>query len=170
MDSTLTDLVVVICHGSYHTPSPYQPLVQALKAHSIEAYCPQRPSSDLSKLNVGDVNNPDFDREPPQGGYPTESDDARVIVELLEKLVNDQGKWVLLAGHSSGGWVATEIALPELQAPTRKREGKSGGVIGIFYIGAFVIPVGESVNSFFQPKDGSVLIPPFMKFHVGIHF
>ncbi|KAJ9295062.1 hypothetical protein DTO271G3_6232 [Paecilomyces variotii] len=165
MDSSLANLAVVVCHGSYSTPVLYEPLVHALNARGIEAYFPQRPSSDLSKLNVGDVNNPDFDREPPEGGYPTEADDAEVIIELLKKLIDDEGKWVLLVGHSSGGWVATESAKPELQAATRKSEGKEGGIIGIFYMGAFIIPVGESVHSFFQPKDGPVVVPPFMTFH-----
>lgn len=168
MDSSLANLAVVVCHGSYHTPAPYEAFLQAIRARGIEAYCPQRPSSDLSKLNVGDVNNPDFDRGPPEGGYPTEADDAEVIVELLKKLIDEEGKWVLLVGHSSGGWVATEAAKPELQATTRKAEGKQGGVVGIFYMGAFIIPVGESVHSFFQPKDRPVVAPPFMRFHVSL--
>ena len=163
----ISNLAVVLCHGSYHTPAPYEPFIQALKAHGIDAYCPQRPSSDLNKLNVGDVNNPDFDREPPNGGYPSDSEDVQVIVQLLQRLVNDEGKSVLLAGHSSGGWVAAQAALPTLQANTRKSNGQSGGIIGIFFIGAFIIPVGESVHSFFQPKDGSLVTPPFMTFHVS---
>jgi pimeloyl-ACP methyl ester carboxylesterase len=167
MSSAAANLAVVVCHGSYHTPAPYEPLVQALEARCIKAYCPQRPSCDLSKLNVGDVNHPDFDREPPTGGYPTEADDAHVVIKLLEKLVIDEGRLVLLVAHSSGGWVATEAAQPALQATARKAEGKHGGVIGIFYIGAFIIPVGESVHSFFQPKDGPANTPPFMEFHVS---
>ncbi|KAK3331406.1 hypothetical protein B0H66DRAFT_613761 [Apodospora peruviana] len=37
-------------------------------ARGIAAYCPQLPTADLAKLNVGDdVHNPDFSREPPPG-------------------------------------------------------------------------------------------------------
>ncbi len=94
-----TELAVVICHGSYHTPALYQPLVDALKARGFDAYCPQLPTADLTKLNVGDVSNPDFDREPPAGGYPQGEEDAMVIRDLLDHLINDEGKQVLLAGH-----------------------------------------------------------------------
>jgi pimeloyl-ACP methyl ester carboxylesterase len=162
-----TELAVVICHGSYHSPLPYMPLVDALKAKGIVASCPQLPTADLSKLNIGDPNNPDFDREPPPGGYPQGDEDAEVIHNVLDTLISDQGKHVLIIGHSSGGWVATQAAIPELQAKARKTRGQSGGIIGILYMGAFIIPVGDSVTSFFQPKDGSFVTPPFMQFHVS---
>jgi alpha-beta hydrolase superfamily lysophospholipase len=158
---------VVVCHGSYHTPAPYQPLVDALTANGIETYCPQRPTCDLSQLNVGNPNNPDFDRRAPPGGYPLPADDAAEVGLLLDKLIA-QGKSVLLAGHSSGGWVAAEAAQYSRQAPVRAKEGKIGGVIGIFFIGAFIVPQGQSVHSFFQPPDGKVVVPPFMRFHVGL--
>ncbi|KAF3024296.1 hypothetical protein E8E14_013464 [Neopestalotiopsis sp. 37M] len=163
--SFLKDVAVVICHGSYHTPGPYQPLVDALKADGIDAYCPQLPTADLSKLNVGDVNSPDFDREPPPGGYPQGEEDTQVVLDVLNPLIQDQGKKVIILGHSSGGWTATQAARPELQAKTRKSNGQSGGIVGILYVGAFVIPVGESITSFFQPKDGNFVTPPFMTFH-----
>ncbi|KAH8702376.1 Alpha/beta hydrolase fold-1 [Talaromyces proteolyticus] len=163
--SPFKELAVVICHGSYYTPAPYVPFMEALKSQGLEAYCPQRPTCDLSRLNVGDINNPDFDRDPPTGGYPTDTEDVDAVVEILKKLANDEGKLVLLVAHSSGGWVATQAAVPELHAKARQAEGKAGGIIGIFYMGAFVVPVGESVNSFFQPKDGTLFTPPFMRFH-----
>ncbi|ROW09885.1 hypothetical protein VPNG_06275 [Cytospora leucostoma] len=159
-----TDLAVAVCHGSYHTPAPYGPLLEAFKARGIDAYCPQLPTADLTRLNVGDVNNPDFDREPPAGGYPQGEEDTQAVLDTLQPLVN-AGKKVLLVGHSAGGWVATEAARPELQAKTRAAKGAHGGIIGVLYMGAFVIPVGESVHSFFQPKDGNATVPPFMTFH-----
>ena len=158
--SSFKDVAVVICHGSYHTPGPYQPLVDALKAAGIDAHCPQLPTADLSKLNVGDVNNPDFDREPPPGGYPQGEEDTQVVLDVLNPLIQDQGKKVIILGHSSGGWTATQAARPELQAKTRKSNGQSGGIVGILY-------VGESITSFFQPKDGNFVTPPFMTFHVS---
>ncbi|GAP84404.1 putative alpha beta-hydrolase protein [Rosellinia necatrix] len=160
-----SDIAVLICHGSYHTPAPYMPLIESLKASGIAAYCPQLPTSDLTKLNVGDPNNPDFERQAPEGGYPQGTEDAEVVDGVLHQLVADQGKRVLVVGHSSGGWVATEVAKPELQAKARKDKGLTGGVIGLFYIGALIVPVGESITSFFQPKDGSFVTPPFIKFH-----
>ncbi|KAL2168255.1 hypothetical protein VTG60DRAFT_223 [Thermothelomyces hinnuleus] len=107
---------------------------------------------------------PTFDREPPPGGYPQGEEDTEAVLGVLRPLV-EAGKKVLLVGHSSGGWVATQAARHDLQAPVRRSKGLAGGVIGIFYAGAFVIPVGESIHSFFQPKDGSFVTPPFMTFH-----
>ncbi|KAI1139896.1 Alpha/beta hydrolase fold-1 [Hypoxylon sp. FL0543] len=160
-----SNIAAVICHGSYHTPAPYAPLIEALKARGIEAYCPQLPTSDLAKLNVGDVKNPDFDREPPEGGYPAGDEDTAAVLEVLEPLINVRGKKVILVGHSSGGWVATQSARQDLQAKWRQETGLDGGVIGIFYMGAIVVPVGESIHSFFQPKDGTFYTPPYMEFH-----
>ncbi|KAI9656847.1 MAG: hypothetical protein M1821_003486 [Bathelium mastoideum] len=156
---------VVICSGSYHTPEPYQPFINALKSRGIEAYCPQLPSADLSKLNVGDIRKPDYERDPPAIGYPQPADDAVVLEGLLNTLI-DAGKYVLVLGHSSGGFAATYVSIPKLQAKVRKVEGKAGGIIGIFYEAAFLIPFGESMHSFFQPKDGSdPIIPPYSVIH-----
>ncbi|KAI5921418.1 alpha/beta-hydrolase [Camillea tinctor] len=132
-----SDLAVVICHGSYHTPAPYMPL-----------------------LNVGDVDKLDFDLGPPAGGYPQGEGDLKAIFGVLNPLL-DQGKRALLLAHSSRRWVATEAARPGLQA----KHGLPGDIIGILYVGAFIIPAGKSVHSFFQPKDGSFVTPPFITFH-----
>lgn len=161
-----SNLAVVLCHGSYHTSAPYDPLLEALQARGIAAHCPQLPTSDLAKLNVGDVESPDFDLEPPSGGYPQGKEDAEIIIDVLKPLV-EAGKDVLLVGHSSGGWTATQAAQPDLQAKVRKGKGQAGGIIGILYIGAFIIPVGESIFSFFQPKEGPAVVPPFVTFHVS---
>ncbi|KAI9698909.1 MAG: hypothetical protein M1820_007330 [Bogoriella megaspora] len=117
-------------------------------------------------MNVGDLSNPDYDKDPPSGGYPQPAEDIKVITQILNKLINDSSKDVLLVGHSSGGFTATAAAVPELQAKNRKSKGLKGGVIGIFYECAFLIPVGESVHSFFQPKDGSdPVVPPYSVIH-----
>ncbi|KAL4940324.1 hypothetical protein BDV06DRAFT_22935 [Aspergillus oleicola] len=157
-------IAVVICHGSYHSPGPYGPFIRALQEWGFDAHCPQRPTCDLTKLNVGDINHPDIDRDPPAGGYPTDTEDVETIIQLLNQLINEEGKKVILAAHSSGGWVATQAAIPSLQATVRQAQGQLGGIIGLFYYSAFIIPVGESVHSYFQPKEGPVVYPPFTRF------
>ncbi|KAE8382733.1 Alpha/beta hydrolase fold-1 [Aspergillus bertholletiae] len=156
---------IVICHGSYHSPAPYEPFMQLLQSQGFETYCPHRPTCDLRKLNVGDIEHPDFDLGPPPQGYPSDTEDVQAVQALLDRLINRDGKLVLLVAHSSGGWVATQAAVPEWQAKARQSQGEIGGVIGIFYMGALVVPVGESIHSFFQPKDGTAFTPPFMRFH-----
>lgn len=164
-----SDLAVVICHGSYHTPELYQDLVDSLKSRHIDAYCPQLPTSDLTKLNVGDVTNPDFDNGPPPEGYPQGEQDVEAIHSVLRPLIEEQSKKVIILGHSSGGWSATQSAVPELQLKTREKNGLKGGVIGVFYMGAFVIPVGLSVDSFFKLAIGGEFVPPpFLTFYVSI--
>jgi pimeloyl-ACP methyl ester carboxylesterase len=163
-----SSLSVLICHGFYSTPELYQPLIEMFRSHDFEAHCPQLPTSDLSKLNVGDLANPDFDLDPPPGGYPQGKDDAEVVTRELHSLIEDQGKRVLLLAHSAGGWVATQCAAPHLQEKVRQKEGLAGGIIGILYFAAFIIPVGESIHSAFQPKDGSIHIPPWLSVHVSI--
>jgi len=160
---------VVICHGSYHTPEPYQHFVGALRSEGIEAHCPQLPSSDLRLLDIGDISNPNYDRDPPPNGYAQPADDAKVVEEILDRLILEHDMYVLLVGHSSGAFTATMVATPELQAKSRKAKGLSEGVIGVFYACGFLVPVGESVHSFFQPKDGSeATIPPYCRVHVRI--
>ncbi|OKL61092.1 hypothetical protein UA08_03507 [Talaromyces atroroseus] len=161
---------IIICHGSYHTPIPYQPFIIALQTQGIEAYCPQLPTSDLRKLNVGiqessTLSQPNFDRPPPSGGYPQPADDALVINELLDRLIEEEGKNVILLGHSAGGFVATYSARRKYQRKVRQASNLPGGLVGIFYVCAFMIPVGESVHSFFQPKDGPGIVPPYCQFH-----
>lgn len=109
---------------------------------------------------------PNFDLGPPASGYPMGDDDVDILLGLLKRLIEKECKRVLLVAHSAGGWSATQAAIPELQAKTRSAEGLCGGIIGIFYYGAFIIPVGESINSFFQPKDTPPVVPPWMKYHV----
>ncbi|KAF4632596.1 hypothetical protein G7Y89_g5534 [Cudoniella acicularis] len=157
---------VLLCHGSYHTPEPYQPFLASLEARGIPAICPQLPTSSPSKLNTGSPSHPSYDLPPPPGGYPQQADDVAVILTLLNQLIVEEGRNILFMGHSSGGLTATAAAIPELQREWREKEGKRGGVIGVFYECAFLVPVGESVHSFFQPKDGSPpVIPPYCKFH-----
>ncbi|PWY69077.1 hypothetical protein BO70DRAFT_400143 [Aspergillus heteromorphus CBS 117.55] len=163
--STNSNVAVVILHGSYHSPAPFQLLIRQFASRGIEAHCPHLPTWNLSRLDVGDVNNPDFDRAPPVGGYPSDSEDVDVVIWALDKLIKQEGKRVLLAAHSSGGWVATQAPIPELQLKSRQVAGKPDGLLGLFFLGAFVIPIGESVNTFSQPEDGTQVTPPFMRFY-----
>ncbi|KAF5863238.1 hypothetical protein ETB97_010466 [Aspergillus alliaceus] len=111
----MTNPAVVICHGSYHSPAPYEPFIRHLQSQGFESYCPHRPTCNLSELNVGDVEHPDLDQEPPLGGYPSDTADVDEVIQLPDRLVNQNGKRVLLA------------AVPELQAKSRQTEGRAGG-------------------------------------------
>ena len=163
-----SNVAVVICQGFFHNVSIYQPSIEALKSRGIDAYCPQLPTSDLSRLNVGDLDCPNFDLDPPPEGYPQGEEDTEAVLGVLRPLIERQNKQVLLLAHSAGGWVATQAAIPELLETSRQSQGLSGGLIGIFYFGAFVVPLGESLHTTFQPKDGRIVTPPWLQFHVSL--
>lgn len=170
----MDNYTIVICHGSYHTPIPYEPLIAALQKKGIDAYCPQLATSDLHKFNVfpDDASadtKPDFNRPPPANGYPQAPDDAAIIYELLDKLIVIEGKNVVLLGHSSGGFLATYVARSKYQRRVRQANNLDGGLIGVFYFCAFMLPMGESIHGFIQPKDGSdPTVPPYASIHVSI--
>lgn len=152
---------VVICHGSFHTPEHYQPLISSLKELGITAECPRLPtSSGPSKTgNVHEgfkqVDN-GSDDSTPKASYPLHYDDAAVVRSVIECLV-ESGKRILVIGHSAGGWPATEAVTSNLEYQSRKRQGLEGGVRGIFYLCAFVLPPGESMDGYWQktmkPED-----------------
>jgi pimeloyl-ACP methyl ester carboxylesterase len=125
------------------------PFLAALRTKGFEASCPQLPTADPARL-VADPSNPSFNQPPPPNGVPEHVEDANVLNAALRKLIEDEGKEVLLLAHSSGGWSATEAAVPSLRRNARKDAGKQGGLIGIFYIAAFLIKPGESVYSIFS--------------------
>ncbi|KAK9776209.1 putative AB hydrolase-1 domain-containing protein [Seiridium cardinale] len=153
--ATTSDLAVVICHGSYHTPAPYMPLVQAQRDRGIEAYCPQLPTADLTKLNVGDVAKPDFDQEPPTEGYPQGDQDAAVILDVVRPLV-EHGKRVLMVRPLS------RLPFPSCkQRPKMTKEESSE--FSMLAPSSFRSESQSTV--FFQPNDGPPVVPPFMRFH-----
>lgn len=155
---------IVIVHGSYHTPAPYDGLRKTLESHGYETYCPQLPCAELKNL-VANPSTPDFDSDPIS--HPPQSADSDVIKSLLKTLVQDEGKTVLLVAHSSGGWSASEAAVPEFQSEMRKKEGKEGGIIGVFYISAFLIAMGESVSgTYFRDLQEQTT---WLTLHVRLH-
>lgn len=94
-----SNFAVVVCHGFFHNASIYQPLVDAFKSYGVDAYCPQLATSDLSKLNVGDIMSPNFDLDPPSGGYPQGEEDTQVVLAVLKLLIENQSRRVLLVAH-----------------------------------------------------------------------
>ena len=136
-----TQPTIVFCHGSFHTPLPYGSLVKSLRAKGFPVVIPQ--------LAIADFAGVDVDSPPPAQGWPTQAGDAQLVRGLIDSLVKED-KRVLVVAHSSGGWTGTEAATSEeLYEKSRKAQGKSGGIIGIFYLCAYLMAPGESVNSIF---------------------
>jgi pimeloyl-ACP methyl ester carboxylesterase len=71
--------------------------------------------------------------------------DAALVRGQLDQLL-EEGKEVVLILHSYGGVVGTEAAAG-LGLKARQKNGQTGGVIGLFYMAAFILAKGESLLS-----------------------
>lgn len=69
-------------------------------------------------------------------------DDAAFIAKEVERLA-DQGKDVVLMGHSYGGIPVTE-STKGLSREERERDGKKGGIVRLAYVTAVVPAVGQN--------------------------
>lgn len=123
-------LSVVIVHGAWHVPERYQDLVDHLNSHGFDAQCPRLPTA-VETLPLLDT--------------ATMKDDTATIKSTLQHLV-DKGEKVILLMHSYGGVVGTN-ALDGLLWPQRQAQDLPGGVMGLVYMAAFVIPVGTCLNT-----------------------
>lgn len=81
---------------------------------------------------------------PSSKGPATLQDDAAYIHSTLLQLV-EQGKDVVLAMNSYGGFPGTE-ATKGLSKGEREKEGKKGGVVALVYLASFIPPVGMSLR------------------------
>jgi len=138
---------IIHCHGSYHIPAPYQ---AGLQKQGYDTCCPRLPTSDFADTEVDAL-------PPPSTGWPQQSDDAVLVRNLINTLIEEKEKRVLVVGHSSGGFTATEDLPADLLEVKRRAKGEKGGVIGLLYWCAFLIPLGESISSYFNKneRDGS---------------
>ncbi|KAL4795415.1 hypothetical protein BDV19DRAFT_378870 [Aspergillus venezuelensis] len=96
--------------GSWLTPDPFTPLRTKLSEKNIPSEVPAHPS-------IG--------AEPPT---KTLTDDITSLRSVLTRLIEDEGKDVIVVGHSSGGITASG-AVEGLSKKERGKEGKEGGVL-----------------------------------------
>ncbi|KAL4958764.1 alpha/beta hydrolase [Aspergillus stella-maris] len=112
--------------GSWLTPDPFTPLRTKLSEKNIPSEVPAHPS-------IG--------AEPPTR---TLTDDIVSLRSILSRLVEDEGKDVIVVGHSSGG-ISASGAVEGLSKKERVKDGKEGGVLMVVYMAAFVLDKGMSL-------------------------
>ncbi|KAF3760851.1 alpha/beta-hydrolase [Cryphonectria parasitica EP155] len=93
-----------------------------------------------------------------QAGYPTVhvpvpttggvaptglKDDVEAVRKVLVPLV-EEGKEVVVIGHSSGG-ISMSGSVEGYDAASRTAAGKKGGVVKCIFLAAFVLPKGQSL-------------------------
>lgn len=117
---------ILFVPGAWITKAFYEPFLQALTIAGYDVRYGGYPSLDPKDPSTTDC-------------YT----DTEAITAVLRPLVEDEGKDVLLFMHSYAGMpgAAAATALAKSQ---RAQEGKVGGVIGLLFLGAFVVPEGLS--------------------------
>ncbi|KAF2628890.1 alpha/beta-hydrolase [Macroventuria anomochaeta] len=123
---SVTQPIVLLISGGWHTPQSYTKLTEALSSSSFEVHVPALGSTS--------------DTRPPSADL--ESDTA-LIRAYVEDLVNS-GLEILVLMHSYGGQVGTN-ALSGLSVSARFKEGLLGGVSHLIYMAATAITEGKSM-------------------------
>lgn len=124
-----TNPTIVLCQGAWHQPAHYLGLTNALTQAGFKVRCPPLPSCSGAR--------------PPTASL---KDDVSTISKLLTSLV-EKGDAILILMHSYGGTVGTNATDPKLSAAERTKHGLSGGILGLFYMCAFLLQPGETVQS-----------------------
>lgn len=127
---------IVIVPGAWHVPEHYADLLASLKSRGYDAHCPRLPTATTTL---------------PLPSSATLADDTAVVRSQVQTLIDD-GQKVILLMHSYGGIVGTG-SLDALLWPQRQSKGLAGGVVGLIYMAAFVIPAGTCLNTPFGGGD-----------------
>ncbi|KAI9039358.1 alpha/beta hydrolase [Aspergillus affinis] len=118
---------ILLIPGAYHQGSAFEPVATILRQQGYQA-------KTITLLSAGGP------------ASTTVHDDAEYIQKsYLDELVS-QGKEVILVLHSYAGVPGTE----SVKGHARKdlvAQGKKGGVVGLVYLAAFLIPAGASVET-----------------------
>lgn len=117
---------IVFSIGAWLLPPAFSTIQGKLAERGVPSEAPAHPS-------IG--------AEPPN---KTLYDDVASFKADLTQLVEEQGKDVVVVGHSYGGVVAS-CAVEGLSKDARKAAGKEGGVIRIVYMAAFALDKGQSL-------------------------
>lgn len=138
-----TKPAILILHGAWHHPEHFAKQIALLQSHSYEVICPVQPSYNA------------------QPATTTLQEDAAFIRGVLSKLIDEEGKDVILLMHSYGGMVGTEAVTEEMSRNLREKNGSQGGVVKLLYLCAFMLHKGESLAT---PLGGD--LPPFIPVEV----
>lgn len=126
---------IFLVHGAWHTPASYDPLVALLAARGYTTFRAHLPSS------IGSTDAP----------TATLYDDAGIVRSQLQRIIERQGRDVVVVAHSYGAVVVTEAVKPGMTRESRRALGKQGGVLGLFLIAGYLVEQGASLA---RPEDG----------------
>ncbi|CAI7649308.1 unnamed protein product [Penicillium viridicatum] len=117
---------ILFVPGAWIAPAFYRPFLQALTVAGYDIHFAEYPS---------------FNPEDPT--TTTCQADTDAINVTLKSLVEDEGKDVVVFMYSYGGMPGAAAATG-LAKSQRAQEGKVGGVIGLIFLAALIVPGGLS--------------------------
>ena len=141
MVTSTTKPNILIVPGAWHPSAAYHQFAEHLE---ISGY----PTLTATLPSVGSSS--------PKAATCTE--DADALRGQLLSLIESDGKDVLVLAHSYGGIPAAGAAYG-LSKSSRRQEGKKGGVLGLIYLSAFVVPEGTSLLTYLGGKHAPYLVP-----------
>jgi len=133
----MTKPTIVLIPGSFALPEFYNPIFDAVRERGYEIRGLHLPSVGLSAL------------EGRPGSPPTMYDDAAHIDKELEKL-SDEGKNIVLIGHSYGGVPISQCG-QGLSKEERQKQGKPGGLVNLAYLTCLVPALGQNARDIMAP-------------------
>ena len=143
---------ILFIPGSFALPEFYDELFDEIRVKGLEIRGLHMPTVGLTAS------------EGRPGRPPTMYDDAAFIAKETQKLA-DEGKDVILIGHSYGGVPVTEGS-KGLGKKERQVKGEKGGIVGIAYMTCLVPSAGESVVDLLAQVPESGKTP----MQVGVRF
>ncbi|KAK3168974.1 hypothetical protein OEA41_005422 [Lepraria neglecta] len=116
---------IVFVPGAFHTSVHFEPISAVLNQASFPTTTVELPTT-------------------AQATTASYRDDVYAIRSVLERLVEEDGKEVLLALHSYGGVPGCQT-VSGLERSKRKAEGRPGGVIHVLFIAALLVEQGQGM-------------------------
>lgn len=117
---------IIIVPGAWQTPPAFKGIVNVLETAGYPTVHVPLPTVGGEALPLAGLD-----------------DDVEAVRKVLAPLV-DEGKDVVLIGHSSGG-VSMSAVVEGFDTASRAAAGKKGGVVKCIFLAAFVIPKGSSL-------------------------
>ena len=132
----------VLVPGAWHPSTAYSVFLSLIHKAGYPAVAVDHPS-----LNPQDVADADCRK------------DAASIHQRLLPMIDNDGKDIIMLCQSYGG-IPGGGAARGLSKSSREKRGLKGGVIGLVYMGAFVVPEGQSLLAYIGGEH-----PPYVLQH-----
>ncbi|KAL8913410.1 MAG: hypothetical protein Q9171_001789 [Xanthocarpia ochracea] len=145
--------VILLVQGSFQPHTVYERLTQRLQALGFVVIHPRLPS-------YTNTDHPDYPKT-------TLIYDALAVRLELTRLVEYEGKTVMVVMHSYGGLVGSEAIPDDLSYIHRQESALPGGVIRLFYFCAFVLDKGQSVLGAFGESPTNDVHPDGRFYFIG---